>query len=65
MRLFILKEAARFLRIPPAELLALVAEGKISYVKINGKLRFRCDHLIKFIRERTRRMPSPELSEES
>lgn len=65
MCLFIPKEAARFLRIPPAELLALVAEGQISYVEINGKIRFRCDHLVKFVREHTRQMPSLGASEES
>lgn len=64
MHLFIPKEAARFLRISRAELMALVAEGKISYVEINGKLRFRCDHLVQFIREQTRVAPSEGTPEE-
>lgn len=65
MRLFLPREAARFLRIPLSELLALVAEGQLSSVEFNGKLRFSCEHLIKFLREHTRPRPPQSLSEDS
>ncbi|MBW1992467.1 MAG: helix-turn-helix domain-containing protein [Deltaproteobacteria bacterium] len=54
MQLFTFEETARFFKISTAELKALVAAGEIPFVEVGGKLRFRCDHIIKFIRESTR-----------
>jgi hypothetical protein len=64
MQLFTLKEATRFLKIPLSELRALVATGEISYVEVNGRLRLRCDHLIRFIRENTKQAQSEWLHQD-
>ncbi|MBW1953012.1 MAG: helix-turn-helix domain-containing protein [Deltaproteobacteria bacterium] len=58
MQLFTLTETARFFKISTAELKALVTAGEIPFVMVGGKLRFRCDHLVKFIRESTRQAQS-------
>lgn len=65
MQLYTLKEAARFLKIPPADLEALVKDQKIAFVEVGGELRFRCDHIVKFIRENTRQAQSEWLPEEA
>jgi excisionase family DNA binding protein len=65
MQLYTLKEAARFLKIPPAYLEALVKDQKIAFVEVGGELRFRCDHIVKFIRENTRQAQSEWLPEEA
>jgi hypothetical protein len=51
MQLFTPKETARFLRISTSELEALVEAKQIAYVEVRGEPRFRCDHIVKFIRE--------------
>lgn len=63
MQLYTCKEVARFFKIPPADLEALVKAQKIAFVEINGELRFRCDHIVKFIRENTRQAQSEWLPE--
>jgi hypothetical protein len=63
MQLFTLEETARFLKISPADLEALVKAKKLAFVEINGELRFRCDHIVKFIRENTRQAQSEWLPE--
>jgi|YNPNPStandDraft_1061719.scaffolds.fasta_scaffold00861_4 hypothetical protein len=54
MRLYTPEETASFFRIPPTELEVLVKDQKIAYVEVGGELRFRCDHIVKFIRENTK-----------
>ncbi|MCX5906890.1 MAG: helix-turn-helix domain-containing protein [Deltaproteobacteria bacterium] len=63
MQLYPLKEVARFFKIPPAELEALVKAQKIAFVEVGGELRFRCDHIVKFIRENTKQTQSEWLLE--
>ncbi len=64
MQLFTPQETARFLRISPAELEALVEAQKIAFVEVSGELRFRCDHIVRFIRENTRQAQSEWLPED-
>lgn len=63
MQLYILEEAARFFKISPADLEALVKAQKIAFVEVGGELRFRCDHIVKFIRENTKQTQSEWLPE--
>ena len=63
MQLYTLKEAAQFFKISLVDLEALVNAQKIGYVEVNGELRFRCDHIVKFIRENTKQGQSEWLSE--
>ena len=63
MQLYTPKETACFLKIPPADLEALVKAQKIAFVEVGGELRFRCDHIVKFIREHTRQTQSEWLTE--
>jgi len=63
MQLYTRKEVARFFKISPADLEAIVEAKKIGFVEINGELRFRCDHIVKFIRENTRQAQSEWLPE--
>jgi hypothetical protein len=65
MQLYTLEEAARFLKIPPIDLEALVKAQMIAFVEVGGELRFRCDHIVKFIRENTRQAQSEWLPEEA
>jgi hypothetical protein len=58
MQLFTTQETARFLKISPAELEALVKAQKIGFVEVLGEPRFRCDHIVRFIRENTRQAQS-------
>jgi excisionase family DNA binding protein len=58
MHLYTLEEAARFFKISPADLESLVKAQKIAFVEVGGELRFRCDHLVKFIRENTKQAQS-------
>ena len=58
MQLYTPKETARFLRISTSELEALVEAKKIAYVEITGELRFRCDHIVRFIRKNTKQAQS-------
>ncbi|MBM4274143.1 MAG: helix-turn-helix domain-containing protein [Deltaproteobacteria bacterium] len=58
MQLYTLKEAALFLKIPPADLEALVKAQKIAFVEVGEERRFRCDHIVKFIRENTKQAQS-------
>lgn len=64
MELYTLKETARFFKISPAELESLVKTQKIAFVEVGGELRFRCDHIVKFIRENTRQAQSEWLLED-
>ena len=63
MQLYTLEEAARFFKVSPADLEALVKAQKIAFVEVGGELRFRCDHIVKFIREHTRQTQSEWLPE--
>lgn len=63
MQLYTLKEVARFFKISPADLETLVEAQKIAFVEVGGELRFRCDHIVKFIRENTRQAQSEWLPE--
>lgn len=65
MQLFTLEETARFLKISPVSLDALIQTQKIAFVEVGGELRFRCDHIVKFIREHTRQANSEWLPEGS
>jgi hypothetical protein len=53
MQLFTTQETAQFLKISSAELDALIKAKKIGFVDVLGEPRFRCDHIVKFIRENT------------
>jgi hypothetical protein len=63
MQIFTLEETARFLKIPPVCLKALVKGQKIGFVDVAGELRFRCDHIVKFIRENTKQAQSEWLTD--
>jgi len=58
MQLYTLEETARFFRISLADLDALVKAQKTGFVDALGEPRFRCDHIIKFIRENTKQAQS-------
>ena len=58
MHLYTQEEVAQFLKIPPTDLEALVRAHKIAFVEVGGEIRFRCDHIVKFIREHTRQAQS-------
>jgi hypothetical protein len=64
MQLFTLKETAKFFRISPTELEVLVKNQKIAYVEVGKELRFRCDHIVQFIRENTKQAQSEWLPQD-
>lgn len=63
MQLYTLEEVSRFFRISPSDLKALIEAHKIPFVEVGGEIRFRCDHIVKFIREHTRQTQSEWLPE--
>jgi hypothetical protein len=65
MQLYTPKETARFLKISTLELEALVMANKIAFVEIAGEFRFRCDHIVRFIRENTKQSRSEWLPGEA
>ncbi|MGD0826840.1 MAG: helix-turn-helix domain-containing protein [Desulfobaccales bacterium] len=63
MQLFTPQETARFLKVSLADLEALIKAEKIGFVEVAGEPRFRCDHIVRFIRENTRQAQSEWLPE--
>lgn len=53
MQLFTPEEVAKFLKIPLDGLQELVEKQKIGFVRVGNEIRFRCDHVVRFIRKHT------------
>lgn len=58
MQLFTPQETARFLKISLTDLEDLVKANEIGFVEVAGEQRFRCDHIVRFIREHTKQAHS-------